>query len=86
MVNTFVGQIATSLSEYGDQQGYTFATNTEKTQFYNDLAWGGLTNTKAFTNFPAATQARTNNRLLSEQYQTDTNGNSKPSKGKIGDC
>jgi len=86
MVNTFVGQIAASLSAYGDQQGYTFSTNTEKTQFYNDLAWGGLTNTKAFTNFPAATQARINDRLLSEQYQTDSNGNSKPSKGKIGGC
>lgn len=86
MVNTFIGQIASSLSEYGDQQGYTFSSNTEKTQFYNDLAWGGLTGTKAFNNFPAATRARINDRLLSEQYQKDTNGNNKPSKGKIGGC
>jgi len=86
MVNTFIGQIASSLAEYGDQQGYTFSTNTEKTQFYNDLAWGGLTNTNAFNNFPTATKARINDRLLSEQYQTDTNGNSKPSKGKKGGC
>ena len=38
---SFVGDIATSLSEYGQQNGYNLSP-----QFYNDMAWAGLTHIK----------------------------------------
>ena len=38
LMASFVGDIATSLSQYGQQNGYNLSY-----QFYNDMAWGGLT-------------------------------------------
>ncbi len=41
-VRSFVNEIAVALEEYGITKGYSHSS-----QFYNDLAWGGLTHTGA---------------------------------------
>jgi len=48
MVVAFKDQIASSLHEYGNSKGYTFASSLEATRLYSDLAWGGLYETRAF--------------------------------------
>lgn len=40
-VRNYVNDIGISLQNYGNQQGYNLTS-----QFYNDLAWGGLTHWK----------------------------------------
>ncbi len=40
-VRNFINEIAISLEEFGKNKGYTYSI-----QFYQDLAWGGLTHTK----------------------------------------
>lgn len=85
-VTSFVNQIAGALQAYGDRQGYTFSSSWEKAQFYEDLSWGGLTETKVFKDLPATTRTRIENRLNSEQYGKDKNGNDMPIKGTDGGC
>ncbi len=43
MVRSFIGEIATILTVYGQSQGYNIPY-----QYYTDLSWAGLTDTKAF--------------------------------------
>lgn len=85
-VRSFISSMGNALQEYGDTQGYTFSSSLEKGQFYDDLAWGGLTGTHAFQQKSTAEKTRINNRLASEQTGLDTNGNSMPKKGKNGGC
>ncbi|MGB4774857.1 MAG: hypothetical protein WBP45_06780, partial [Daejeonella sp.] len=95
MVRTFVKEIATSLEEYGTNKGYNFST-----QFYKDLAWGGLTHTGQLdsNNQPIETQwfkssvpnindrQRIKNIISIEQSGIDANGNSQNKKGNNSGC
>ncbi|MBE5318144.1 hypothetical protein IM793_03155 [Pedobacter sp. MR2016-19] len=48
MTIEFKDDIAAGLMEYGDLHNITFSTPAEKTQFYSDMAWGGLEATPAY--------------------------------------
>jgi hypothetical protein len=81
MTKTFVDDIATALEQYGYYKGYLFSH-----QFYNDLAWGGLTDTPAFTSKPDAEQNRIRDVIQIEQYKQDRLGNPKTPKGQPSGC
>lgn len=81
MVNSFVATIADDLKTFGKSQGYTLTD-----QFYNDMAWGGLTNTKAFQAFDDRVQGRIQNVLSSEQKGLNSRGRVSPPLGKLAGC
>lgn len=85
-VRSFVRTIANALQAYGVRHGNTFSTSFQKKQFYGDFAWGGLEDTSVFKSLSSAERTRISNRLRSEQYGTDSNGNPMPKKGKSGGC
>lgn len=58
----FVQSIADALQLYGASQGYSYDT-----QFYTDLAWGGLHETEQFNKLPFSDQDRILKRLAVEQ-------------------
>lgn len=78
-----------------DNKGYNHSS-----QFYQDLAWGGLTHTGKFDNsgnpietswfqstFPNATdRQRITDTIATEQTGKDFGGNSQPQKGSKGGC
>lgn len=71
MVRSFMNNIATSLKEFGLSRGYSLSD-----QFYSDMAWGGLTNTRAFSKLSFDDQDRISDRLnaeLSSQTINDEN-------------
>ncbi|WP_017497941.1 hypothetical protein [Flavobacterium sp. WG21] len=70
-----VQEISVALQEYGTSKGY----NLPKL-FYDDMAWGGLAETKAFKNLPQADQERILDRIYSE-YKNSGNNSFNP-RGK----
>ncbi|MBC9912757.1 hypothetical protein [Chitinophaga varians] len=78
---TFVSSIADALQGFGELNGII----TDR-QFYEDMAWGGLTSTQAFKSLPIATQNRINNVLSVEQNGVDMNGAAKQQRGKKSGC
>jgi hypothetical protein len=94
ITNNYLIPLASSLEEYGNSMlGYTHST-----QFYQDLAWGGLTHYKdASGNYvetplflqlvPSATdRARINNTISIELTGKDTSGTPKTQKGLKAGC
>ncbi len=81
MTRSFVNDIALALNEYGVGKGYNFSS-----QFYKDLAWGGLTTTPAFGLLNTTGRARIENVILVEQTGVDTNGNIKTQNGIPAGC
>lgn len=86
MARLFVSQIAISLREFGDSKNYTFSSSFEKDRFYDDLAWGGLFETKAFKALSTEVQDRIKNVISIEQKGEDNSGSPKTQKGKTGGC
>ncbi len=81
MVRSKIGEIATTLKLYGQSQGYNIPY-----QYYSDLAWGGLTNTKAFKALSTTDQNRIIDVILTEQSGTNGAGNPSSFKGKPSGC
>jgi len=81
LVTDFIGEIATLLEAYGQSKGLNIDY-----QYYNDLAWGGLTDTHAFKALPQADQDRINDVILTEQKGEDHLENSVTKKGNPGGC
>ncbi|WP_221887757.1 hypothetical protein [Chitinophaga polysaccharea] len=81
MVRSFIIDIANALEEYGRNKGYNLSR-----QFYDDMAWGGLTGTSAFKALSTSEQDRINNILVTEQSGLDTNGDQTKQSGKPGGC
>ncbi|WAC41198.1 hypothetical protein [Pedobacter sp. SL55] len=86
MARIFVDQIAISLELYGDLKGYSFTSSLEKKQFYGDLAWGGLFETKAFKAMSSNEQNRIKTTISVEQKGENLLGQSKIHKGQVGGC
>ncbi|MFI5451107.1 hypothetical protein ACHMWN_03030 [Pedobacter sp. UC225_61] len=92
-VRSFVNDIGVALEEYGKKNGYNLPS-----QFYNDLAWGGLTHTIDAngnvietnwfkTNIPnILDRQRILNNLSAEQYGVNSNGNPQSKKGNNSGC
>ena len=79
IANNYIRPITDALIEFGAKQGYTLDPS-----FYEDLAWGGLSNTPAFNNYQH--QDRANNVILIELTKKDMNGDTKPQKGEDAGC
>jgi len=81
MVRTFVNDIADALQEYGLKKGYN-----NSRQFYEDMAWGGLEGTRAFSKLPFSDRNRISNTILIELTGLDNNGQIKTQKGVKAGC
>lgn len=66
--STIINEVAAALSEYGTSKGYHLTT-----QFYQDRAWGGLTQTNAYNNLPQNQQDRIASTIASEQNNNNNN-------------
>ncbi|WP_461486402.1 hypothetical protein [Pedobacter sp.] len=86
MARIFVEQIAISLEEYGDLKGYFFSSSFEKKQFYGDLAWGGLFESKAFKAKSYQEKERIKTVISIEQKGENLLGQSSAAKGQVGGC
>nr|WP_199156130.1 hypothetical protein [Pedobacter sp. ASV2] len=86
MVIEFKNDIARGLREYGDMHNYTFPSPIDKDEFYSDMAWGGLEQTKAYKNLSTTDKNRIQDTILAEQYGTDRNGSPKSGKGSPSGC
>jgi hypothetical protein len=60
----FLNDIAAELKNYATHVGYN--VNALGTQFFKDMAWGGLHETNVFKSLPIADQLRINNRIRAE--------------------
>lgn len=94
-VRNFVNDIAIALEEYGKNKGYTHTT-----QFYQDLAWGGLTHTGTYdalgnpiettwfqSSVPSSTdRKRIVDTITIEQTGKDFSGTTKTQKGTNAGC
>jgi hypothetical protein len=76
MTRSFVEEIAASLKEFGLSRGYNLSN-----EFYNDMAWGGLTETEAFEALGQTEKDRIHERLEAE-LTSQTVGNETPSNSK----
>jgi hypothetical protein len=76
MTRSFVGEIAASLKEFGISRGYNLSN-----EFYNDMAWGGLTETEAFEELDQTDKDRIMERLEAE-FTSQTVGNEIPSNSR----
>lgn len=81
MVRSLVKNIGDALEDYGKAEGYNLTS-----QFYHDLAWGGLNETSAFKALPTAERERIHNTLAIEQNGIDDDGNYQKQSGKPGGC
>jgi hypothetical protein len=81
MVRNYISDIASNLRAYGKSKGYQLTD-----QFYNDLSWGGLTETNAFLALSSSERERIKNVIWSEQSGKDIYGNPKTPKGSIIKC
>lgn len=81
IATNFGANIAKSLKEYGESQGYQLSD-----QFYNDLAWGGLENTFYFQDKPYSERQRIHNVIQVELTGRDSNGTRRTQKGKRAGC
>ncbi|PCE63117.1 hypothetical protein [Sediminicola luteus] len=76
-----VGLIGGALEAFGKLKGYNVPR-----QYYDDLAWGGLTGTKAFKKKSPSEKNRILDVIQSEFASKDRNGNYKKPKGKKSGC
>ena len=61
IVRSFVADLAVTLKKYGELKGYDL-----QDQFYEDLAWGGLTSTKAYSELSYSVRKRIEDVILIE--------------------
>ncbi|WP_131537141.1 hypothetical protein [Pedobacter nototheniae] len=92
-VKTFVSDLGIALQGYGIGRGYDFSD-----QFYQDLAWGGLTHTLDASGNPIETswfksavpnpndRKRILDNIQAEQYGKDTEGKLKAKRGRSANC
>lgn len=78
---TVVNEIASALEEYGKSQGYNLASS-----YYQDLAWGGLESTSAFTKKSTDEQNRIKDVIRIELTGKNSNGETKTQKGNKAGC
>lgn len=81
IARSIVKDVALALEEYGKSSGYNLTS-----QFYQDMAWGGLQDTNTFKKLPFTDQQRILNVISIELTGTNTNGNSKQQNGKKAGC
>jgi len=93
MIRFFVSHIAKALQEYGKQKGFNYPS-----QFFNDLAWGGLTHTQDSNGnivemnwFKALVPDANDRKRISDVINIeltgkDFNGSSKTQKGNDAGC
>ncbi|WKB80389.1 hypothetical protein QYR09_11570 [Cellulophaga lytica] len=81
IARSIVNDVAISLQEYGKNNGYNLTS-----QFYSDMAWGGLQNTSTFKGLPANDRKRILDTIAIELTGKDVNGNNKTQKGKNAGC
>jgi hypothetical protein len=81
MTRNFVNDIGIALQEYGTNKGYNL-----NLQFYQDMAWGGLSSTPAFQALPQSDRNRINNTIQIELIGRDTQGNVQIQKGILAGC
>lgn len=81
MTRSFVNDIAVALEEYGISKGYNLSS-----QFYQDMAWAGITRTSAFQSLSQTDQDRIIDTILIELTGNDSQGNSQSQKGTNAGC
>jgi hypothetical protein len=81
MTRNFVNEIAIALQEYGINKGYNLDF-----EFYQDMAWAGLTTTSAFQALSESVKNRINNTIQVELVGVDTNGNPQAQRGSRIGC
>ena len=89
MTKNFIKDIGNALQEFGQNKGYNLPL-----QFYQDMAWGGLTYDPNGNILPLFINSVTNqsdrdrilNLLGSEQTGYDLNNNKVAQKGSLGGC
>lgn len=64
-----IKDISSALKEYGVSKGYVLSQ-----QFYDDMSWGGLAGTKAFSELPDDVRERILNSIYAEYKNSNTNG------------
>ena len=78
IARSFVKDIASSLQQFG----LNMYINIQDEDYYEDLAWGGLTGTTYYD----VLSTKRKNRVLIEQTSRDTNGNYRSPKGGDTGC
>lgn len=81
MAISLVAQVGDALEIYGVSKGYRLDR-----QFYQDMAWGGLTETKAFKALPFREKTRIKDVLSVELTGKDVDGDVQFQKGKRSKC
>ncbi|WP_166920723.1 hypothetical protein [Flavobacterium poyangense] len=81
MAISLVAQVRDALEIYGVSKGYRLDR-----QFYQDMAWGGLTETKAFKALPFREKARIKDVLSVELTGKDVDGDVQFQRGKRSKC
>lgn len=79
--NSWLNDLAWALEQYGISKGYTLPS-----QYYSDMAWGGLTTTPAFQALPQNDKNRISNLLSVEQSGNDLSGNPQTQNGSKSGC
>jgi len=72
ITKNFIIDLSTSLKSYGELMGYKLPGT-----YYDDLAWKGLTGTKAFNKLDDETKTRITNTIKAEQYGIFKEGTSR---------
>lgn len=78
---SLVRDIADALQEFGINRGYSLSR-----QFYEDMSWAGLQGTTTFNNLSPTDKQRILEVNSIELTKKDTNGLTKPQKGKSAGC
>lgn len=82
IARSLVTSIGLSLEEYGKSQGYNLSS-----QFYKDLAWGGLQETSEFKNrLSSVEKDRINDVIQIELLGKDKDSNTRTQKGSRINC
>ena len=81
IVRSFITDIGVALEAYGKSKGYPM-----QSQFYNDLAWGGLHNTTYFFALPVEDKVRIANVVSIEQTGQDISDTPKTQRGTKLNC
>lgn len=81
IARSFVKSLGEALEVYGISQGYNLSK-----EFYQDMAWAGLQDTKAFIELSSTEQKRILDTIATELTGMDIDGDYKPQKGKKSGC
>lgn len=81
IARSFVKSIGDALEVYGISQGYNLSK-----EFYQDMAWAGLQDTKAFKELSSTEQKRILDTIATELTGMDIDGDYKSQKGKKSGC